>query len=119
MVACGGMDDAKRRTPAGGASRARGRRSRGAEGAPGLETVGPYAFGGKLRHAFTAHPKLDVQTGELLFFGYNPVAPPYVRLNAPGVVGKSRFVVVPATYAFPEASTAIAFAPSPSNGPPP
>lgn len=38
---------------------------------PGLETVGPYNFGGKLMHAFTAHPKVDEKTGEMLFFGYN------------------------------------------------
>ena len=38
---------------------------------PGLETVGPYNYGGKLAHAFTAHPKVDDVTGEMLFFGYN------------------------------------------------
>lgn len=38
---------------------------------PGLETVGPYDYCGKLMHAFTAHPKVDERTGELLFFGYN------------------------------------------------
>ena len=38
---------------------------------PGLETIGPYNYGGKLLHAFTAHPKVDERTGEMLFFGYN------------------------------------------------
>jgi carotenoid cleavage dioxygenase len=38
---------------------------------PGLETVGPCNYGGKLMHAFTAHPKVDERTGEMLFFGYN------------------------------------------------
>ncbi len=38
---------------------------------PGLETVGQYNYGGKLMHAFTAHPKVDEATGEMLFFGYN------------------------------------------------
>ncbi|MEX0782671.1 MAG: carotenoid oxygenase family protein [Dehalococcoidia bacterium] len=38
---------------------------------PGLETVGPYNYCGKLMHAFTAHPKVDERTGEMLFFGYN------------------------------------------------
>jgi carotenoid cleavage dioxygenase-like enzyme len=56
--------------------------------APSLDTVGPYAFGGKLRHAFTAHPKLDAQTGELLFFGYNPVAPPYVQYGIVSPAGE-------------------------------
>ncbi len=38
---------------------------------PGLATVGPYNYGGKLMHAFTAHPKVDEATGEMIFFGYN------------------------------------------------
>jgi carotenoid cleavage dioxygenase len=38
---------------------------------PGLGTVGPYNYCGKLMHAFTAHPKVDERTGEMLFFGYN------------------------------------------------
>ncbi len=42
---------------------------------PQLETVGKYNFGGKLQHAFTAHPKIDPKTGELMFFGYWPIAP--------------------------------------------
>jgi carotenoid cleavage dioxygenase len=38
---------------------------------PGLETPGTYDYNGKLLHAFTAHPKVDEKTGEMLFFGYN------------------------------------------------
>lgn len=38
---------------------------------PGLETRGTYDYSGKLLHAFTAHPKVDERTGEMLFFGYN------------------------------------------------
>ncbi len=38
---------------------------------PGLETPGTYDYSGKLMHAFTAHPKVDEKTGEMLFFGYN------------------------------------------------
>lgn len=37
---------------------------------PSLETVGIHDFGGKLRHNFTAHPKVDPKTGEMRFFGY-------------------------------------------------
>ena len=43
-----------------------------------LETLGVYDFHGKLRGAMTAHPKVDPETGELLFFGYGPF-PPHVR----------------------------------------
>jgi carotenoid cleavage dioxygenase len=38
---------------------------------PGLETLGTYNYNGRLLHAFTAHPKVDERTGEMLFFGYN------------------------------------------------
>ena len=41
----------------------------------GLETVGEYDFDGKLVGPMTAHPKIDPQTGEMLFFGYSPFAP--------------------------------------------
>ncbi len=37
-----------------------------------LETVGPFDFGGRLPHAtFTAHPKTDPVTGEMIAFSYN------------------------------------------------
>jgi len=45
-----------------------------------LETVGPYDFGGKLAGAFTAHPKLDPETGEMLCFGYG-FLPPFLRYH--------------------------------------
>jgi carotenoid cleavage dioxygenase len=38
--------------------------------APDLETLGGFDFGGAIDGPFTAHPKIDPQTGELLFFGY-------------------------------------------------
>ena len=34
-----------------------------------LDTLGAVDFGGVLQGAFTAHPKYDARTGELLFFG--------------------------------------------------
>jgi carotenoid cleavage dioxygenase len=54
--------------------------------APDLETVGPYTFGGKLRQPFTAHPKVDPRSGEMMFFGYSPLAPiiKYSVANANG-----------------------------------
>jgi carotenoid cleavage dioxygenase-like enzyme len=42
-----------------------------------LETVGPCDFGGKLKTAFTAHPKFCPETGEMFAFGYGFV-PPYL-----------------------------------------
>ncbi|MCK6520332.1 carotenoid oxygenase family protein [Myxococcota bacterium] len=41
-----------------------------------LGTLGVRDFGGALTHPLTAHPKLDPETGELIFFGYAPL-PPY------------------------------------------
>ena len=45
-----------------------------------LETVGLYDFGGKLSGPMTAHPKMDPETGEMLFFGYSPF-PPYLQYH--------------------------------------
>ncbi len=42
---------------------------------PDLGTVGPCTFGGALKHPFTAHPKVDPTTGEMLFFGYQVLGP--------------------------------------------
>ena len=36
-----------------------------------LESVGPCTYDNKLNGPMTAHPKLDPETGEMLFFGYN------------------------------------------------
>jgi carotenoid cleavage dioxygenase len=47
---------------------------------PELATVGEYDFDGALHGAMTAHPRWDVATGELLFFGYSPF-PPYLRYH--------------------------------------
>lgn len=48
---------------------------------PDLETVGLYTFGGKLKHPFTAHPKVDPVSGEVLCFGYNLIAKPYLQYS--------------------------------------
>lgn len=45
-----------------------------------LDTLGEYDFGGELRGPMTAHPKIDPETGEMVFFGYNPF-PPYLRYH--------------------------------------
>ncbi len=36
-----------------------------------LESLGPWTFQDKLVGPMTAHPKIDPETGEMLFFGYN------------------------------------------------
>ncbi|MBV06064.1 MAG: hypothetical protein CMD53_01815 [Gammaproteobacteria bacterium] len=52
-----------------------------------LETKGAYDFGGKLKGAMTAHPRICPKTGELLFFSYSSFAEPYLtyyRVNPEG-----------------------------------
>ena len=56
-----------------------------------LATLGYQDFGGGLPGAFTAHPKVDPVTGEMIFFGYNATGPFSVgmtcgTLDAGGVV---------------------------------
>ncbi|MEV0381365.1 carotenoid oxygenase family protein [Nonomuraea sp. NPDC050643] len=46
-----------------------------------LCTMGRFDFGGKLKSAMTAHPKTDPETGELVFFGYDPAGPPFLRVH--------------------------------------
>jgi carotenoid cleavage dioxygenase-like enzyme len=61
-----------------------------------LATVGLYDFGGKLMGAMTAHPKLDPETGEMLFFGYAPF-PPYLQYHvadASGALTRSEVIDV-------------------------
>lgn len=48
---------------------------------PSLETVGSYNYHGKLTSAFTAHPKIDAETGEMMFFGYSLAQPPYLKYS--------------------------------------
>ncbi len=52
-----------------------------------LDTIGPYDFVGKLTGPMTAHPKIDPETGELLFFGYSPF-PPYLRYHVASARGE-------------------------------
>src|SRR5262249_61712291 len=55
---------------------------------PDLSTVGRYDFGGKLRSSMTAHPKMDPVTGEMLFFGYDPFGPPWLRYHVVNAAGQ-------------------------------
>ena len=42
---------------------------------PDLDTQGPTDFDGKLTHPFTAHPKIDKKSGEMIAYGYSFQAP--------------------------------------------
>ena len=50
---------------------------------------GSYDFDGKLVGAMTAHPKMDPETGEMLFFGYAPF-PPYLQYHVVDRDGRAR-----------------------------
>ena len=54
---------------------------------PTLETVGVYDFQGKLTVPFTAHPKVDRGTGEMMFFGYSSFAQPYLHYGVVSAEG--------------------------------
>src|SRR5262249_43578741 len=51
-----------------------------------LDTLGVYDFDGKLVGPMTAHPKMDPETGEMLFFGSSPF-PPYLQYHVADRVG--------------------------------
>jgi carotenoid cleavage dioxygenase len=52
-----------------------------------LYTVGVDDFAGQLRGSMTAHPKIDPVNGEMVFFGYRPIAP-FLRLHVVDAAGK-------------------------------
>jgi carotenoid cleavage dioxygenase len=62
-----------------------------------LDTVGTLDFGGKLTTAFTAHPKLCPETGEMLAFGYGFMDPylTYLRVSATGDLVQTTPITVP------------------------
>ncbi len=43
-----------------------------------LATIGEYRFGRGLKSAFTAHPKIDPETGELFYIGVHPFGKPFL-----------------------------------------
>ncbi|MEH6517870.1 MAG: carotenoid oxygenase family protein [Halioglobus sp.] len=56
-------------------------------GLPDLETKGATDFDGKLKHPFTAHPKVDQKSGEMMTFGY-AFEPPYVVYSVISAAGE-------------------------------
>jgi carotenoid cleavage dioxygenase len=66
---------------------------------PDLSTVGAHSFDGALRTPFTAHPKIDLITGEMVFFGYDVFGPPFLRYHVVGPAGqlvKTEAITLPA-----------------------
>jgi carotenoid cleavage dioxygenase-like enzyme len=64
-----------------------------------LGTLGAYDFDGKLTGNFTAHPKIDAVTGEMLMFGYD-FFPPYLRyhrVDATGALVQTEEIDLPAS----------------------
>ncbi|WP_138500554.1 carotenoid oxygenase family protein [Nostoc sp. PA-18-2419] len=60
---------------------------------PELDTIGEYTYNGKLISKFTAHPKVDPVTGEMIFFGYSFVAPPYLQYSVVSAEGELLWTV--------------------------
>lgn len=54
---------------------------------PELETIGVYDFDGALKTVMTAHPKIDRETGEMLFISNSPV-PPHLTYHVADKTGK-------------------------------
>ena len=61
-----------------------------------MNSKGPNDFGGKLKTAFTAHPKICPETGEMHGFGYSPMPPwlTYHRFDAAGRLVESQEIAV-------------------------
>jgi carotenoid cleavage dioxygenase len=55
---------------------------------PELDTVGLHDYGGALHTPVTAHPKVDPVTGEMLFFGYQPMGPDFLLYSVVSADGK-------------------------------
>jgi carotenoid cleavage dioxygenase len=64
---------------------------------PDLNTIGQHDFDGALASNMTAHPKIDLATGELVFFGYDfgPVSLRYHTADASGKLIRSVDIAKP------------------------
>ena len=63
-----------------------------------LRTIGEYDFDGRYEGPFTAHPKVDPVSGEMIVFGYS-ATPPYLRyheVDASGALVHSADIELPA-----------------------
>ncbi|MBD2495032.1 carotenoid oxygenase family protein [Nostoc sp. FACHB-280] len=59
---------------------------------PELKTIGEQTYNDKLVSPFTAHPKVDPITGEMVFFGYS-FTPPYLQYGIVSATGELLFTV--------------------------
>lgn len=55
---------------------------------PTLETQGEHDFEGTLTHNFTAHPKVDARSGEMMTFGYG-ITPPFLTYSVVDTQGRA------------------------------
>ena len=65
---------------------------------PDLERARIHDFDAALSSPFTAHPKLDPETGELFAFGYDVFGPPFLRthvIDATGMLTATRDIEIP------------------------
>lgn len=53
-----------------------------------LSTKGPERFEGRLLGGFSAHPKVDPRTGEMVFFDFNMMKTPFLRYGVVDAEGK-------------------------------
>lgn len=56
---------------------------------PDLSTEGEHDFDGTVTHNFTAHPKVDAESGEMMTFGYG-ITPPYLSYSVIDPDGRAR-----------------------------
>ena len=66
-----------------------------------FETQYKETFKSTLPFSFAAHPKVDPRTGELIFFSYNPYAPPYLQA---GIINRDGICSHQATLQCPDPS---------------
>ena len=63
-----------------------------------LNTIGAHDFEGKLKGAMTAHPRVCPETGEMFFFSYSMMGPPYLnyyRVDSSGSLVQSEAIDIP------------------------
>jgi carotenoid cleavage oxygenase len=66
---------------------------------PDLSTIGASDLGGQLTTPFTAHPKIDPASGEMVFFGYD-LTPPFLRyhvIDRAGVLVRTEAIELPSS----------------------